>query len=85
MPGEVATAEVDRPVSVRFEGESNNMTLKHACPMCKAAVSLGDDNPARPFCSERCQGEDLRRWLDDVYVIHEPLPNAGVPDEEDDG
>jgi endogenous inhibitor of DNA gyrase (YacG/DUF329 family) len=37
----------------------------------------------RPFCSERCQLQDLARWADGTYQIPgSPLPD---PDPEDSG
>jgi endogenous inhibitor of DNA gyrase (YacG/DUF329 family) len=40
----------------------------------------------RPFCSERCQLQDLARWADGSYRVGgEPLPepDAGRDDEQD--
>jgi len=30
-----------------------------------------DDNPDRPFCSERCRLIDLGAWADERYVVEE--------------
>ena len=38
------------------------------CPQCKKPVSW-QDNPDRPFCSERCRLVDLGRWADESYRI----------------
>jgi len=35
-----------------------------------------EDNPLRPFCSERCKLADLSDWLDERYKVagNEPPP-----------
>jgi endogenous inhibitor of DNA gyrase (YacG/DUF329 family) len=39
----------------------------------------------RPFCSERCKMEDLRRWLTGEYrVPGEPLDQTAEADHEPD-
>lgn len=44
------------------------------CPTCGKPVEW-NDNPFRPFCSERCQLVDLGRWVEGEYrVPGEPLP-----------
>ena len=44
------------------------------CPTCSKPVDW-KDNPARPFCSERCQLVDLGRWVEGEYrVPGEPVP-----------
>ncbi len=42
------------------------MTLR--CPICKTATTW-EENPFRPFCSERCKLVDLGAWADDKYRI----------------
>jgi endogenous inhibitor of DNA gyrase (YacG/DUF329 family) len=44
------------------------MKTEIKCPQCKKPV-LWQDNPDRPFCSERCRLVDLGRWADDSYRI----------------
>ncbi len=41
---------------------------KIKCPVCKKEVKW-DDNPFRPFCSERCRLIDLGKWASDEYRI----------------
>jgi uncharacterized protein len=53
------------------------MSIK--CPRCGKETKM-EDNPFRPFCSERCKLIDLGRWISDSYRI--PEQNA---DEEIDG
>lgn len=38
------------------------------CPRCHEEASW-QDNPWRPFCSERCQMADLGHWLSGDYRI----------------
>jgi len=38
------------------------------CPGCGKAVNF-EDNPFRPFCSERCKMADLGSWLKGEYRI----------------
>jgi endogenous inhibitor of DNA gyrase (YacG/DUF329 family) len=45
------------------------------CPLCGRATSW-QDNPHRPFCSERCRLADLEGWLKGRYVV------AGQPEED---
>jgi uncharacterized protein len=51
------------------------------CPTCGKPIEW-QDNPFRPFCSERCKLIDFGRWADEEYrVPAEPAP-AEAPDEE---
>lgn len=38
------------------------------CPQCRKSASW-QDNPHRPFCSERCRLVDLGHWADENYRI----------------
>jgi hypothetical protein len=50
------------------------------CPNCGKTAEW-KDNPARPFCSERCKLIDFGRWANEEYRV----PVAGNPlDETDD-
>ncbi len=42
--------------------------------MCQRAA---EDSKFRPFCSARCQQQDLVNWLDGAYRL-EPLPLEGA-------
>ena len=42
--------------------------MKVKCPKCGTETRL-DDNPFRPFCSERCKLIDLGNWLDGAYTV----------------
>jgi endogenous inhibitor of DNA gyrase (YacG/DUF329 family) len=41
---------------------------KIICPICKKKTTW-DDNPFRPFCSERCRLIDLGKWASEDYRI----------------
>jgi len=46
------------------------------CPTCNKPVPW-QDNPHRPFCSERCKLIDLGKWVNAEYrVPGKPVPNA---------
>src|SRR5262245_33312826 len=49
------------------------------CPTCQR-VTEWEDNPWRPFCSERCQLIDLGRWATGEYRI----PQADGSDHDED-
>lgn len=51
------------------------------CPICKQETKR-EDNPDRPFCSERCRLIDLGNWLSGRYHISSPLPGEEVEDPE---
>lgn len=40
------------------------------CPTCRQPAPW-DNNPWRPFCSERCKLIDLGAWSDESYRIPE--------------
>ena len=37
------------------------------CHICKREVAPRRENPAFPFCSERCKLIDLGKWLGEEY------------------
>lgn len=38
------------------------------CPICKKKTSW-EENPWKPFCSERCKLIDLGKWVSEEYKI----------------
>lgn len=44
------------------------MTLIYPCPTCQTP-SAWQDNPNRPFCSERCKLIDLGEWASESYKV----------------
>jgi len=39
-----------------------------SCPRC-GTETFWQDNPTRPFCSEKCRLIDLGRWSNEEYSI----------------
>ena len=42
--------------------------MKITCPLCKKTTTW-EENPWRPFCSERCKLIDLGKWASEEYKI----------------
>jgi len=42
--------------------------MKIICPICKKATTW-EENPSKPFCSERCKLIDLGKWVSEDYRI----------------
>jgi endogenous inhibitor of DNA gyrase (YacG/DUF329 family) len=42
--------------------------VKIVCPICKNKTTW-EENPWRPFCSERCKLIDLGKWVSEEYKI----------------
>jgi len=42
--------------------------MKIICPACKD-ITTWEENPFRPFCTERCKLIDLGAWASDEYRI----------------
>ncbi|HXK26942.1 MAG TPA: DNA gyrase inhibitor YacG [Candidatus Binatia bacterium] len=56
--------------------------MRVKCPTCKTEVQW-ENNPHRPFCSERCRLIDLGAWATERYKI--PKKKQGVDADDDDG
>ena len=55
------------------------------CPTCSKQVEW-QDNPFRPFCSERCKLLDLGKWVSEEYrVPGKAVSEAPVEDDEEQG
>jgi uncharacterized protein len=54
--------------------------------MCVGCRRRPVDPTWRPFCSERCQLQDLARWADEAYRVpgeaDEAIEIGGEPDDE---
>jgi endogenous inhibitor of DNA gyrase (YacG/DUF329 family) len=61
---------------------SASMIVK--CPTCRREVEW-ENNPHRPFCSERCQLIDLGAWTEERYRIPGEKLGKNPDDEDDDG
>jgi endogenous inhibitor of DNA gyrase (YacG/DUF329 family) len=53
--------------------------MKITCPICKETTTW-EENPNRPFCSERCKLIDLGKWATEAYRVEGGEP---VEDEEE--
>lgn len=57
------------------------------CPTCNKKIQW-QDNPFRPFCSERCKLVDLGKWVSEEYrvpgkaVATEPLDQDHTDDKD---
>jgi endogenous inhibitor of DNA gyrase (YacG/DUF329 family) len=51
------------------------------CPQCQKITSW-QENPHRPFCSERCQLLDLSQWADESFRIAGPSQEFSFDDDE---
>lgn len=49
------------------------------CPNCEKEADW-QDNPYRPFCSERCKLIDLGKWVNEEYRV----PGREVPPDSTD-
>jgi uncharacterized protein len=56
------------------------------CPQCGEYSLWSQDNPWRPFCSERCKQIDLGAWATDAYRIPVEVdpddPELTVPEDD---
>lgn len=48
------------------------MALRVKCPECGQLVEWDENNPYRPFCSERCKLVDLGEWASGNRFIPGP-------------
>ncbi|MDA8084834.1 MAG: DNA gyrase inhibitor YacG [Nitrospiraceae bacterium] len=53
--------------------------MKIRCPICRE-MTTWEENPFRPFCSERCKLTDLGGWATETYRVP-----AKMEEEEDEG
>ncbi|HEY5543756.1 MAG TPA: DNA gyrase inhibitor YacG [Candidatus Binatia bacterium] len=56
--------------------------MRVKCPTCKTEVQW-ENNPHRPFCSERCRLIDLGAWATERHKI--PAEEQDVDADDDDG
>jgi endogenous inhibitor of DNA gyrase (YacG/DUF329 family) len=54
---------------------------KVRCPICNKE-SPWNDNPFRPFCSERCKMIDLGKWASEDYKIPTETKDHSEDDED---
>jgi uncharacterized protein len=53
------------------------------CPTCRKEISW-ENNPHRPFCSDRCRLIDLGAWTQERYRIPAEEIDFGLDDDEDE-
>jgi endogenous inhibitor of DNA gyrase (YacG/DUF329 family) len=59
------------------------MFLRVKCPTCHREAEW-ENNPHRPFCSDRCQLIDLGRWTEERYRIPGNETQSPLDDKDDD-
>jgi endogenous inhibitor of DNA gyrase (YacG/DUF329 family) len=62
----------------RKQGKSKMSGRMIQCPFCRKETAW-EDNPFRPFCSERCRLLDLGKWASENYRI--PGDKKDLPEE----
>lgn len=55
--------------------------VKARCPRC-GELAPWEENPYRPFCSERCKLIDLGKWIEEEYSI---AGEKQMPEEKEEG
>jgi len=56
--------------------------IKLNCPYCRAETQW-QNNPSRPFCSERCRMIDLGRWDNEEYAVAGERAQEPVEDSDE--
>jgi uncharacterized protein len=73
-------------VRLYFSRLPSYFSLVPKCPTCGKPIEW-QDNPWRPFCSERCKLIDFGRWTDEEYRVPgqriNPAEIAEVPEIDD--
>lgn len=54
-----------------------------ACPQCGGQTVWHQNNPFRPFCSERCKLIDLGHWASEAYKVPEANEELSRPDDDE--
>jgi hypothetical protein len=54
---------------------------KITCPLCRKKTRW-ENNPFKPFCSERCKLIDLGKWASEEYRV--PGEKKDIPDADGD-
>jgi hypothetical protein len=59
--------------------------MKIRCPICKR-LTTWEENPFRPFCSQRCKLMDLGKWATEGYRVEPSEPSEPAePAEKEEG
>jgi endogenous inhibitor of DNA gyrase (YacG/DUF329 family) len=67
----------------RSVASENTVPREVKCPKCRKEVPW-ENNPHRPFCSDRCRLIDLGAWAQERYRIPAEEIDVGRDDDEDD-
>jgi uncharacterized protein len=67
-----------------LEQRRSLMPSKVKCPTCRKETAW-ENNPHRPFCSDRCRLVDLGAWTQERYRIPAEEMDFDLGDEEDGG
>lgn len=54
--------------------------MKIRCPICRE-MTTWEENPNRPFCSEKCRLRDLGAWATEAYRV--PAKKEEEEDEQE--
>lgn len=57
--------------------------MRIKCPYCKAPTTW-EENPNRPFCSERCRLSDLGLWANESYSFAGQSAEADTSNDTED-
>ena len=52
-----------------------------SCPLC-GKTATWEENPWRPFCSERCKLIDLGKWASEQYRVEGEQEREGEDEEK---
>ncbi len=56
--------------NIRVTDNSNSSNVRKVkCPQCGLLALYSPENPARPFCSDRCKLIDLGEWASEGYKV----------------
>lgn len=58
--------------------------MRITCPICKKETTW-EENPWRPFCSERCKLIDLGKWASDGYSIEGEKKKEEEEEKDEEG
>ncbi len=76
--------DLDLPAAWSLRREWAAITMlaerQSPCPICGKSVAVVSTD--RPFCSDRCRGADLDRWLTGQYAIPDHGDDADQPRED---
>jgi endogenous inhibitor of DNA gyrase (YacG/DUF329 family) len=58
--------------------------MRVKCPICRKKLTW-EENPYRPFCSERCKLIDLGQWATEKYRVPGDKGTAEAEEKEEEG